>query len=166
MAHLRYTHDASTFPAVRKRLDAGGTRARGIIYPLTPLTFADSVSSYPNGGGVMSYGERIRAVREARMLTQYELGLILGTRENSISRWERDDLTPKVATLVNVSVALGCALDYLAGISENPALTRRWKDPRKASATQALARTPAAPPVEPRPKGRQRVRSGKVPGGS
>ena len=80
----------------------------------------------------MTYGKRIKAAREARGFTQYSLGLAIGTRDANISRWERDDLVPKVATLVNISAALGCALDYLAGVSDAMALRDDWQDPRTA----------------------------------
>ena len=111
----------------------------------------------------MTYGERIKNAREARMWTQYELGLAIGERDGSISRWERGRLTPKVHTLVDVSAALGVSMDYLTGVTDKLVLSREWRDPRRDSATQALARLPEAAPVgKPRPA-RRRAHSSRSP---
>lgn len=103
----------------------------------------------------MDYGERIRAAREARGLTQFDLGVMIGHRDGDISRWERGVLMPKIATLVNISAALGVPLDYLAGVTDDMALNPAWEGTRRESPTQRLAQLPPAPP-EPSPQPRQR----------
>lgn len=108
----------------------------------------------------MDYGARIRAAREARGLTQFDLGVMIGRRDGDISRWERGTLAPKIGTLVNISRALGVPLDYLAGISDEMTLDPAWTDGRHESPAQHLERLPAAPraalPQRPAPLGRSR----------
>lgn len=112
----------------------------------------------------MDYGERIRAAREARGLTQFDLGVMIGRRDGDVSRWERSVLTPKVSTLVGVSKALGVPLDYLAGVTDRMDLDPDWVDQRLESPTTHLKRLPTAPLVAPsqhseRPAARSRKRS-------
>jgi transcriptional regulator with XRE-family HTH domain len=111
----------------------------------------------------MLYGQRIRAAREARGVSQFDLGQMIGRRDGDISRWERGALVPKVSTLVDISAALGVALEYLAGVNEEMGLVAEWSDPRDADPGQLLAQLPKAPPVEPSPPAAPRKRSMKAP---
>lgn len=108
----------------------------------------------------MDYGERIRTAREARGLTQFDLGVMIGRRDGDVSRWERGVLLPKVATLVEISAALGVPLDYLAGVTDQMLLDPAWIDARKHSPTQHLERLPPAPKAaQPPPRKRRGARS-------
>ena len=93
----------------------------------------------------MPYGNRIRAARQLRGLSQFDLGLMIGRRDGDISRYERGDLAPKVKALADISVALGVPLDYLAGLTDEMRPDPKWRDPRKVSVEERLAELPAAP---------------------
>lgn len=110
----------------------------------------------------MDYGDRIRAAREARGLTQFDLGVMIGRRDGDISRWERGALAPKIGTLVNISKALGVPLDYLAGVTDTLSLDPAWVDQRRESPATHLETLPTAPPDAPRqPPASRRARSNR-----
>ena len=54
----------------------------------------------------MSMGQKIKAVRRSRGLTQKELGQKLGLPFQSIAQWERDARNPKFETLQKIAEAL------------------------------------------------------------
>lgn len=98
----------------------------------------------------MDYGKRIRAAREARGWTQFDLGVAIGHRDSDVSRWERNVLAPKVSTMVNIAAALGVPLDYLCGVTDTMTLSPEWLDVRNATPERQLQRLPTAP-QEPQP---------------
>lgn len=93
----------------------------------------------------MDYGERIRAAREARGLTQFDLGIMIGRRDGDVSRWERGVLLPKIGTFVELTRALGVSLDYLAGLTDQMRLDPAWSNAGKDTPTRHLERLPPAP---------------------
>lgn len=94
----------------------------------------------------MDYGSRIRAAREARGWTQFDLGVAIDHRDSDISRWERGTVAPKIHVLVNISAALGVPLDYLAGVTAEMTLREDWTDVRRQTPAEHLAQIPEAPP--------------------
>lgn len=58
-------------------------------------------------------GPRIRALRQHRGETQDALARALTTNVGTVSRWERDEVTPLVQQLVAVADHYGVTLDYL-----------------------------------------------------
>lgn len=96
----------------------------------------------------MDYGKRIRSAREARGWTQFDLGVAINHRDSDVSRWERGVLQPKVATMVNISRALGVTLDYLCGVTNDLVLLPDWTDVRTMRPEQHLERLPEAPQGE------------------
>jgi transcriptional regulator with XRE-family HTH domain len=82
----------------------------------------------------MTPGQLIRERRQAHGLTQARLALRAGTTQAAISRLERDELSPTVATLTGLLAVLG----------ETPVLSSRREEhefePRHLRA--ALARSP------------------------
>lgn len=56
---------------------------------------------------VPSYGTRLRALRKARGLTQYQLADTSGVAQSLISRYERGKITPEPATSLALDGALG-----------------------------------------------------------
>lgn len=80
----------------------------------------------------VDYGARLLAVREARGMTQFDVGQIIGKRDNEVSRYERGVLNPKIAYVVLIADSLGVTLDYLCGRSDDlaKALDSKWVDPR------------------------------------
>lgn len=111
----------------------------------------------------MDYGARIRAAREARGWTQFDLGVAIDHRDSDISRWERGIVAPKISALVNIAAALGVPLDYLAGVTSEMTLAQDWADVRRQAPAEHLERLPEAPPEgatdsTPRPSRRKQGR--------
>lgn len=61
-------------------------------------------------------GTNIRELRIERNLTQRELGLQLGTTEDTISLWERGLRAPCAEMLYQLSAFFNVSIDYLFGI--------------------------------------------------
>lgn len=100
-------------------------------------------------------GKRIRAAREARGWTQFQLGVVVGKRDTDVSRWERGVLDPRPESLANIARALGVSTDYLLGLKPMD-LDPKWVDHSQSGPLQALEQLPAEPAAEQAPrKGRQ-----------
>jgi len=65
-------------------------------------------------------GERIRAARVARNLSQDALGDAVGVRGATISRYESDDLRPTLATLEAIADELGASFGWLGAGEGRP----------------------------------------------
>ncbi len=65
----------------------------------------------------MTIGEKIRAARVAKKMTQKQLGIILGFSEASaerrVQKWEYGAMQPSLQYLRPLANALGVSLDYL-----------------------------------------------------
>ena len=61
----------------------------------------------------MLIGEKIKNLRKNRRLTQEELGKLINTDGNTVSRWERDKLGVGSAYVAKLAEALGTTTDYL-----------------------------------------------------
>lgn len=68
----------------------------------------------------MTVGERIRAARRARGLTQKALGEACGIAEPTIRRYELGKLNPKYGTLGKIAAALDTSASELMGIGVMP----------------------------------------------
>lgn len=66
----------------------------------------------------LTVGERIRAIRVSRQMTQRELGEKCGIAEPTIRRYELGGLNPKLSTIERIAVALDVSTAELAGLSE------------------------------------------------
>ena len=62
----------------------------------------------------MTVGERIRAIRKAKGLTQKELGERLGLSSQSVAQWENNLRKPKFETTLKIASALGIDVSVLA----------------------------------------------------
>ena len=84
--------------------------------------------------------ERLRAgllIREARTLaslTQAELARLVGTQQSVVSRWERGDDEPRIATLARILRACGLEVDLAF---------RRLDDVDRAQIRGTLSLSPA-----------------------
>ena len=67
---------------------------------------------------LLEFGLRLRRAREARGLTQTELGANAGIDPSRISNWERGDNYPQYRSLVAMCKVLDCSSDYLLGLSD------------------------------------------------
>lgn len=61
---------------------------------------------YIFGGGTMTTGERIRAIRLQKKLSQNALGSKLGISQQQIAQYERGTRTPKLDTIAKIANAL------------------------------------------------------------
>lgn len=66
----------------------------------------------------MTTGERIKAARKKKGLSQVQLGEMLGIPFQSISQWERDARNPKKETLRKIAQALDVSVADLDGEEE------------------------------------------------
>ena len=60
-------------------------------------------------------GQNIRLLRQARGLSQVDLGKRLNVSKQSISNWENDNIMPSVETLVQMADFFSVSTDYLLG---------------------------------------------------
>ena len=68
----------------------------------------------------MLIGEKIQKLRKANFLTQEELGKIINTDGNTVSRWERNKLGVGSSYIAKLAKALNTTTDYLLGETEAP----------------------------------------------
>lgn len=69
----------------------------------------------------MEIGRRIAEQRNARGLTQKQLGSLVGEPQNAISQWETGKREPEPENIEKLATALkNCTADYLAGRVQSP----------------------------------------------
>lgn len=62
----------------------------------------------------MGFPERLRLARKAAGLTQAELAAAVRVNASAVTAWETGQRAPEqTATLLRLSLALGCSIDYL-----------------------------------------------------
>ena len=67
----------------------------------------------------MSIGRRITAMRGYRVMTQEELGELVGVAKQTVSNWENDRRTPDADNLRALCKVLGCTADYLLELTDD-----------------------------------------------
>lgn len=67
----------------------------------------------------MTFGERLKAERIKRGLTQSELATELGLNQSAISKFEYGIKEPAKNTLVAFAKYFGVSTDYLLGLKDN-----------------------------------------------
>lgn len=69
------------------------------------------------------FGERLRALRNKRGVTQVALAERTGLPQSHVSEMERGLTLPNLATLIRIAVALDCKISALVSVldRENPA---------------------------------------------
>ncbi|MCM1598206.1 helix-turn-helix domain-containing protein [Latilactobacillus sakei] len=65
------------------------------------------------------FGERLKAVRKAKRLTQLELSQRLGVSKGTVSAYEQGLSYPSLETLVSICSILDTSADYLLNISDD-----------------------------------------------
>lgn len=74
----------------------------------------------------MSIGRRITAMRGYRMLTQEQLGGLVGVAKQTVSNWENDRRIPRANELKAICKALECTSDYILELVDEPNGHVRW----------------------------------------
>lgn len=86
-------------------------------------------------------GDRLKALREAARLTQEELASEVGSSEPQIWRYEKNESEPRADVLIRLAKYFDVSVDYLLGLTENPAINvDRDLNPQEAAALQAWRR--------------------------
>ena len=67
---------------------------------------------------------RIRDLREDHDLTQKQMGEILACSQRVYSNYERGELDVPTEILIKLSTYYDVSVDYLLGITDNPAVSR------------------------------------------
>lgn len=65
------------------------------------------------GGNIMTFAERLMALRRAKGWSQEELGERLGVTRQTVSKWELGSTTPEMEKLSALSALFGVSLDEL-----------------------------------------------------
>lgn len=84
----------------------------------------------------MTTGERIKAQRKKKGLTQKELAARLGVKSPTVAQWETGSRNPKLVTLQKIAWALGCSIDDLLGVETfdtGEEFDAAWKEFAKAA---------------------------------
>ena len=66
----------------------------------------------------MALGDRLRAVRENRELSQGQLAKKIGVNSSTVALYESGDRRPSLLVLVKLSSTLGVTTDYLLGVAD------------------------------------------------
>lgn len=59
---------------------------------------------------------RLRALRQARNMSQVDLAKRLGVTKQSVSNWENDNIQPSIEMLVKLARTFSVSTDYLLGL--------------------------------------------------
>jgi len=72
----------------------------------------------------MQYGDKIKAFRKERKITQDELGSMVGKKQNQISEWENGHIEPTPEDIINICKALDISVMKFFDIEDefNPAV--------------------------------------------
>lgn len=77
------------------------------------------------------FGRRLREIRKDMGLTQDEFAKILGTSKQILSRYEREDRSPRIEVVRKYAEALKVSADYLLGDEEAEAVSSMFWTQKK-----------------------------------
>lgn len=66
----------------------------------------------------MSFGERLKQLRNEKHMTQSDLGKLMNVSKASVSLYEKNERTPDQETLKRVAKYFDVSIDYLLGVSD------------------------------------------------
>ena len=92
------------------------------------------------------FGARLAALRQAKGMTQLELGTAVGVSNRVIAYYEADDAQPPGAMLVDLARALTVSTDELLGVTP----VRERTPPKTARLLKRLRRIAELPPADQR----------------
>ncbi|MDT2749604.1 helix-turn-helix transcriptional regulator [Streptococcus parauberis] len=67
---------------------------------------------------MFKFQERLKLLRKDNHLTQKELGLLVGVKQNTYTNWERGTREPDLLTVIKFSEIFNVSTDYLLGVSD------------------------------------------------
>ena len=68
------------------------------------------------------FGEKIKAFRMSRGLSQVDLAGKLGVTKQSVSNWENENIMPSIDMLIKIAEFFSVTTDFLLGLSEKHSL--------------------------------------------
>ncbi|MCI9443960.1 MAG: helix-turn-helix transcriptional regulator [Oscillospiraceae bacterium] len=71
-----------------------------------------------------NFAERIKDLRIKHGMTQTAMEEIIGTKQDSVSTYERGKNYPEVRNLMILADYFGVSIDYLVGRTDNPEVNR------------------------------------------
>ncbi len=77
-----------------------------------------------------TFGQRLRALRTRRELSQREMGQIIGVSKSSVNMYERDEREPSFRTLGVIADFFGVSTDYLLGRTDKADAPPAAQQPR------------------------------------
>lgn len=93
-------------------------------------TFVESLQDV--GVEYTTFGKRLRQIRKERNLTQDEFAQMLGTSKQILSRYEREERSPRIDLVRKYAEKLKVSVDYLLGDEEAEAVsTMFWAQNKK-----------------------------------
>lgn len=78
-----------------------------------------------------TFGKRLRHIRKERGMTQGEFAELLGTSKQILSRYEREDRSPRIEVVRKYAEALKVSADYLLGDEEAEAVSAMFWTQKK-----------------------------------
>ncbi|NSL49884.1 helix-turn-helix transcriptional regulator, partial len=66
---------------------------------------------------ILTFGDKLKKIRTERNMSQEELGELLGTSKQVISRYETNQRTPKITVVEEYARKLNVPLEYLVNHS-------------------------------------------------
>ncbi len=111
--------------------------------PLDSLMARARASRRPDDPTPHGFGPRLVRLRQARGLTQEELGALVGLSNRMIAYYERDEAEPPGAMLAPLATALRVTTDELLGLAPLTA-TMRPRTARLLKRLQQIEELPAA----------------------
>ena len=88
---------------------------------------------------ITSFGKKIRECRDAKGLSQQDLGKLMQTTFTVIGKYERDEMVPSVAVAKRLAKFLDTTVGYLLGETEEVNLL---KDPEMLKRLNDIANLP------------------------
>ena len=69
---------------------------------------------------MISFSDRLRAIRKNQSSTQKQVATAIGTSEQNYQRYERGSSQPTLPVLIALADYFDVSLDYLVGRSDDP----------------------------------------------
>ncbi|MCK9403909.1 MAG: helix-turn-helix domain-containing protein [Chitinophagaceae bacterium] len=82
----------------------------------------------------MTFGKKIREIREEKSISQTDLAQVLGTNHSLIGKYEKDEVKPSIDVIKKLAEALGTTPGYLLDDStdldflKDVAMLKRFND--------------------------------------
>ena len=78
-----------------------------------------------------TFGMRLRHIRKERKMSQEDFAMLLGTSKQILSRYEREDRSPRIEVVRKYAEALKVSADYLLGDDEAEAVSSMFWTQKK-----------------------------------